>query len=192
MIRKLFRREPRIEQPAFATLGSESSVGSFRILEGPANIAIGSKCMIRDDAWMSAYPHLYPELDSSVPRIVIEDDVYIGFSSFITAIHSVRICEGALISDGFYTSDHSHGFDPREGPPRYQPLTSKGPVEIGKNCFLGYRVTVLSGVVLGRNCVVGAHSVVTRSFPDYSMLAGIPARRIKSFDFSTGRWIDCE
>jgi lipopolysaccharide O-acetyltransferase len=148
--------------------------------------------MIRDDAWISAFPHFFPEMDSSLPRIVIEDDVYVGFSSFISAIRGVRICEGTLISDGFYASDHTHGFDPREGSPRHQPLSSKGPVEIGKNCFIGFRVSVLPGVTLGQGCVVGAHSVVTRSFPEFSMLAGVPARRIKSFNFSRGSWGDCE
>jgi lipopolysaccharide O-acetyltransferase len=69
-----------------------------------------------------------------------------------------------------------------------QPLISKGPVKIGPSCFLGYRVAVLPGVSLGAHCVVGAHSVVTRSFPPYSMLAGVPARIIRRFNPSNNVW----
>jgi lipopolysaccharide O-acetyltransferase len=100
----------------------------------------------------------------------------------------VKICEGTLISDSLYISDHTHGHDPRKGSPRYQEIYSKGPVTIGRNCFLGYRVSVMPGVTIGDHCVVGAHSVVTRSFPAFSMIAGVPARLISKFDFNEGRW----
>jgi lipopolysaccharide O-acetyltransferase len=61
-------------------------------------------------------------------------------------------------------------------------------VEIGNECFLGVRVSIMPGVTLGNHCVVGAHSVVTRSFPDFSMVAGVPARLIRTFDFCKGQW----
>ena len=65
---------------------------------------------------------------------------------------------------------------------------SKGPVEIGENCFIGIRVSILQGVKLGRGCVVASHSVVTKSFPDFTMIAGIPAKAIKKFNFQTNNW----
>lgn len=73
---------------------------------------------------------------------------------------------------------YSHGIEPgREifG----QPLTSKGPVIIGEDAWLGTRVTVLSGVTIGRGAVVGAGSVVVCDIPDNAIAAGSPARVIK-------------
>ncbi|MGN6398088.1 MAG: acyltransferase [Mucilaginibacter sp.] len=56
----------------------------------------------------------------------------------------------------------------------------KQPVAIGDNCWIGAGSTILAGVTLGDGCVVAAGSVVTKSFPDNSVIAGIPAKLIKT------------
>lgn len=60
-----------------------------------------------------------------------------------------------------------------------QPLTSKGPIIIGEDAWLGTRVTVLSGVTIGRGAVIGAGSVVVCDIPENAIAAGAPARVIK-------------
>ena len=51
---------------------------------------------------------------------------------------------------------------------------------IGANCFIGGRSLILPGVEIGDNCVVGAGSVVTKSVPGRSLVAGNPARILRS------------
>ena len=55
-------------------------------------------------------------------------------------------------------------------------------VTIGDNVWTGGHVTILPGVTLGNNCVVGGGSVVTKSFPDNVVIAGNPARIIRHLD----------
>ena len=81
-----------------------------------------------------------------------------------------------------------HQLNPKGGLIMQQNLECKGPVILGASCFLGMRVTVLPNVQLGEFCVVGANSVVNKSFPAYSMIAGVPARLIKRFDPAENKW----
>lgn len=52
------------------------------------------------------------------------------------------------------------------------------PIKIGDCCFLGVHAVVLKGVTIGNHCLVGAGAVVTKDVADYSIVAGVPARRI--------------
>lgn len=58
------------------------------------------------------------------------------------------------------------------------------PIKIEDNVWLAYKVTVLRGVTLGKNCVVGANAVVTKDIPPFCMAAGVPAKVVKYFDKS--------
>lgn len=189
MFTRLFRRlgALRTPRPESCRLGTGSVLGAPRLLEGAAGIALGARCMVRPGAWLGVYP-IPGDADAAAAGIAFGDDTYLGFYACLTAVERIDIGGGCVISDHFFASDHTHNFDPRHGSPRYQSLSSKGPVAIGRNCFIGYRVTVMPGVTLGEHCVVGAHSVVTHSFPACSMVAGAPARLLKTFDFTSGAW----
>lgn len=57
------------------------------------------------------------------------------------------------------------------------------PIKIGDCCFIGTYAVVTKGVSIGSHSLVAAGAVVTRDFPDYSIIAGIPARLIGKVDF---------
>ena len=59
------------------------------------------------------------------------------------------------------------------------------PIEIGEHCWIGANACILPGVTLGDRCVVGAGSVVTKSFPDGSVVGGVPARLLSSREKET-------
>jgi lipopolysaccharide O-acetyltransferase len=155
-------------------------------MQGAQHMRFGSRVVIAENSWLAAFDRYADR--THTPSLSIGSDVTIGRYACVTAINQIDIGDGCLISEHVYISDHIHEHAPDGGLLVRQPLSSKGPVRIGPSCFLGYRVAVLPGVTLGAHCVVGAHSVVTRSFPAHSMLAGAPAQLIRRFNPSTNAW----
>jgi acetyltransferase-like isoleucine patch superfamily enzyme len=63
-----------------------------------------------------------------------------------------------------------------------QPLTSKGPVNIGDDAWLGVGVIVTSGVTIGVGAAIGAGSVVTKDVPENAIAMGNPAKVVRFRD----------
>lgn len=61
---------------------------------------------------------------------------------------------------------------------KYKDVIKYGKIKIGNNCFIGYNVTILPGVTIGNNVIVGAGSLVTKSIPDDVVVCGVPAKQI--------------
>lgn len=57
----------------------------------------------------------------------------------------------------------------------------KGPVEIGDHTWIGAGAVIMPGVVLGKYCIVAVNSFVNKSFPDFSIIGGSPAKVIRAF-----------
>lgn len=99
-----------------------------------------------------------------------------GFSRegyLITIGDHVQITEGVK----FFT--HGGGWVLRK---EYIDFDSFGKITIGNNVYIGNDVCIMPGVSIGNNVVIGTASVVTKSIPDNVVIAGIPARVVKSFE----------
>lgn len=122
------------------------------------------------------------------PKIIIGEGTWVGKNCSIAAIDKVEIGKHVLFAGHVHITDHSHGYEDIESPIAPQPLTSKGPVIIEDDCWLGFSCEILSGVHIGKHCVVAARSVVTKDVPPYSIVAGNPARIVKQYNFETQKW----
>jgi acetyltransferase-like isoleucine patch superfamily enzyme len=187
-LRKHIRKVAKdlLYRPWGLTMGADSYIKRPHSIAGRTRITIGCRTVIMQNALINTVANWAGV--SFDPVIAIGDDVYIGRYVFMNAANSVEIGSGSVLSDHVYVNDALHGVDPNGGPIMEQALSSKGPIKIGRNCFLGYRTSVMPGVTLGEHCVVGINSVVTKSFPGFSMLVGSPARLIKVYSHVTGLW----
>ena len=66
----------------------------------------------------------------------------------------------------------------RNLPGRNKETVIYGPIKIGRNCFIGCRSTILAGVTIGDNVIIGAGSVVNRDIPSNTVAAGVPCKVI--------------
>jgi maltose O-acetyltransferase len=113
-------------------------------------------------------------------------NVYINYGVSINCNIRITIGDGCLIApEVMIMDDDGHPVDWRT---RHQywpqgPETRLGaPIHIENAVWLGARAIVLKGVTIGEGSVVGAGAVVTRSVPPHTLVAGVPARVIKSLD----------
>lgn len=82
----------------------------------------------------------------------------------------------------------NHGMDPESELPYSAQELKCGKVEIGKNVWIGQNVCILPNVSIGDNSIIGAGSIVTKNVPQYTIVAGNPAKIIKKYDFDTHQW----
>lgn len=181
LVKTLFYR------PHGVHMGRDSFIKRPYWLDGRKRISIGARCSAgRFTIWV---PLAHYGTVTQNGMIKLGDDVYIGGFSQLHALSTLEIGDGCALSEHVYISDVAHGLNPNAGPIMQQPLESKGPVRIGRRVFICFGVSVLPSVTLSDHCVVGTRSVVTRSFPSYSTIAGAPARLIKAFDQHSNMWV---
>lgn len=89
----------------------------------------------------------------------------------------VRIGRNSMSASHLYIIDSDHGTKPNELIMKQSMIHKK--VEIGDDVWLGYHTTILKGVILENGVCVGACSVVTKSFKENSIIAGVPAKLIR-------------
>ena len=118
-------------------------------------------------------------------------DVRIGEGSLVgvgsTVIGPVEIGRDVLLAQYVVLSGLNHAYEDVTLPVSAQGVTT-APITVDDGAWVGAHAVVTAGVRIGRNAVVAAGSVVTRDVPDYSVVAGSPARLIRRFEPATGAY----
>ena len=146
-------------------------------------ISLGDNVIIRPSTCV------YANMENSV--ISFGSGSEIGNHSTISAVNEVVIENNVLTGPHVFISDHNHEYrNPRKPVCKQGVMLKDGSkVVIGEGSWLGTNVVVVGNVRVGKHCVIGANSVVTKDIPDYSVAAGIPCKVIKRYDFEKEEWV---
>jgi acetyltransferase-like isoleucine patch superfamily enzyme len=110
-------------------------------------------------------------------ELEIGDDVWFSPGCTLAVHDSVSIGSNCVFAEYVSIHDNNHAGGALE-----QPLAGRGfdtaPVRIGRNVWVGAKATILMGVTIGDNAIVGANSVVTGDVPAGTTVAGAPAREL--------------
>ncbi len=136
---------------------------------------------IGDNVWIGSNSFIKVSFSFNDPGeyIYIGNNVGIGEFAHLGGAGGLTIGDDCII--GPYLSCHpeNHNFFDNELPIRMQGVTRRG-INIGNNCWIGAKVTILDGVTIGNNCVIAAGAVITKNMPANSVIGGVPAKVIRS------------
>ncbi|MFA6194053.1 MAG: acyltransferase [Parcubacteria group bacterium] len=141
------------------------------ILKG---VVLGNNVIVGRSAWLDI------SRETKGAKIFFGDGTQAGRNLVVSACKKISIGKKCLLSYNVTLVDHDHDvFDP-DISPMDAGITEGHEITVEDECFIGAHSFVLKGVHLGEHCVVGANSVVTKSFPAYSVIAGSPAKLIRT------------
>lgn len=180
----------------FGEAGRNIIIGRNVTFRHPRKIRLGNNVIIVDNCLIDAK-------GEDNDGIVIEDNVFVGRNTIIYCKNgNIHLKQGVNISSnctiassnkvtieedtmiGAYTYLLSGGeYDYADTETKFADqsgMKTKGELVIGRNCWIGARVTILDAACVGEHCVIGAGAVVTAPVPRDSLAVGVPARVIKS------------
>lgn len=171
----------------FAVIGPGSWIKPLAQLYGPGRITLGSAVRVERDCIL--YSVKCSGNESYAGRIRLGDRVFLNTRCNLTAAFGIDVGRDVAFGPNVFVCDFDHGYEQPGMSRLATPVRSKGPIVLGERCWVGANVSITSGVTLGHDCVVGANSVVTHSFPPYTILAGVPARALRHLDLASGQWV---
>lgn len=106
-------------------------------------------------------------------------NLLINYHVTILDVDEVRIGDYCMIGPGVLIATVNHPLTPAG---RRKHLSLIKPVVIGNDVWIGGNATILPGVHIGNNCVVAAGAVVTHDVPDNTLVAGVPAKPVRTIE----------
>lgn len=161
--------------------GSSFDITPWANVKGTQYMSIGENFTAREGLNLECWDEYAGE--KFTPKLSIGDNVSIGRNNHIGCINTVTLGSNLLTGNNVYITDHFHGNITAQElgiPPIKRKLSSKGPVEIGNNVWLGDNVVIMPNVKIGNNVIVGANAVVTKNIEDNKVVAGVPAKVINT------------
>lgn len=123
------------------------------------------------DSTFMCFPPFHTDFGKN---ITIGKNVFFNTGCSFQDRGGIRIGNGSMVGMNVVIATLNHGL-----PLETRNITYSSPVIIGENVWIGSNATILPGVTIGDNSVVGAGAVVTKDVPENTVVAGVPAKVVK-------------
>lgn len=150
----------------------------------PQYVDMGGQVFIDDDVELC----VNQTMPGVTPKLLIGNRAHFGKMNRIGCDNRIIIEDDVLFAPHVHISDRNHGFEDIHTPISQQKVISKGEVVIGTETWLGFGCQVMSGVKIGRHCVIAAGAIVVKDVPDYCVVGGNPAKILKKFNQINNKW----
>jgi acetyltransferase-like isoleucine patch superfamily enzyme len=166
-------------------------LGEIGQINCPECISIGDGTWFGERMFLTAWDRFNciingkPQVQHFTPSITIGKNCHFGAYNHVTSVNNITIGDNLLTGKWVTITDNSHGefiYEQLAIDPLQRPISSKGPVIIGNNVWIGDKATILPGVTIGDGAIIAANAVVTKNVPAYSVAGGNPARIIKTIE----------
>jgi acetyltransferase-like isoleucine patch superfamily enzyme len=157
--------------------GQYLKIGDFALIS-----AMGKKGIhFGNNVGIGAYSRVVisTSLNNIGEHIKIGNNVGIGEFAYLGGAGGLDIGDDCIVGQYFSCHPENHNYLEIDKPIRLQGVNRKG-IKIGKNCWIGSKVTILDGVKIGDGCIIAAGAVVNKSFPENSIIGGVPAKVLKT------------
>lgn len=172
----LYKRE-------FGSFGKGSFLISPEEMLNLSRVYVGSNSRIGRYALIRCF-----DLPNEKGKSMLEigDGVNLGDYITVSCCNHIRIGNGVRMGRMVMITDNAHGHTNDKAEldisPILRPLISKGEVIIEDNVWIGEKVSIMPGVQIGKGAIVAANAVVTKNVPAYTIVAGCPAKSIKTIE----------
>jgi len=181
MINKILKNiKWEFQKKTFKSIGNDCKVGIGFSVSGNQYISIGDNFRAGKNVIIDAFDSYLDQ--TFTPNIFIGNNVTITDNCYISCANNIIINDGVLIGVNTFITDNFHGnsgIEEIDIIPSKRNLSSKGPVIIGKNVWIGRNVCIMPGIKVGFGAIIGANAVVTKDIPPYAIAGGVPAKVIK-------------
>lgn len=172
-----FGKAVKLEFASNIFIGKWVKLGDYCHLSGLSKDGL----YIGDKTGIGAHSHIVvsTSFNNLGESIYIGDNVGIGEFAYLGGGGGLIIGDDCIIGQYFSCHPENHNFNDNTKAIRLQGVSRKG-INIGNNCWIGSKVTILDGVSIGDNCVIAAGAVVNKSMPSNSVIGGVPAKVLKN------------
>lgn len=185
MLKSIFYTELELENFGFKSLGKNVRISSDARIYGQENISIGNNVRIDDFVTLSA----------TNGYIDIRNNVFIAKGCHLSGFYGIILSDfssmAAFTTIYSASDDYFGNFLTAQAIPQEYTSHIGGTVNVGKHVIIGCHTTIIGQCSLGDGCSIGAMSLIVKDLDEWSIYAGVPARKIK--DRSTNLLkLECE